>query len=88
MCSDGQVSATTVTVYNSGRQFEPDGDIRDITGIAYVPNPEEPGQLIVDLERQDPVNPPPGDCECHVSKKQNLKLLKIIFARNPNQRFT
>ena len=69
LCLDGQVNATTVIVYNSGRQFEPDGDIRDITGIAYVPNPEEPGQLIVDLERQDPVNPPPGDCEYHVERK-------------------
>ena len=66
---DGQVNETQVTVYNSGRQFEPDGDIRDITGIAYVADVSEPGQLIVDLERQDPVDPPPGDCKCSQLKK-------------------
>ncbi len=47
-----------MSVYNAGRLFEPDGDLTDIYGYAYVPDPAEPGQLNVVLDRGQP-----GTCE-------------------------
>ncbi|CAD8186092.1 unnamed protein product [Paramecium octaurelia] len=43
--SDGNLS-----VLNMERYGSPSGEVKEITGYAYIPNPEQPGQLKVHLE--------------------------------------
>ena len=48
---DGAINETYITVYNANRQNGPSGEIDDINGYGFLPDPTEPGQLLVQLER-------------------------------------
>ena len=55
--TDGPNNDTSVTVYNANRQFDPDGELDDITGFAFLT--DEVGKLIVRLQGV----PFDGDCK-------------------------
>ena len=48
-----------IDVFNANRQSFPDGKPSNITGIAFNPDPSEPGKYKV----QFPNSGPPGDCK-------------------------
>ena len=52
--TDGPINETYISLYNANRNNDPSGEIEDINGYGFLPDPAEPGQLLVQLERGTP----------------------------------
>ena len=66
--TDGVIDAATVSVFNAARLKTPDGDESTINGVATIPDPTDPGKLLVKFPDI------PDDGKCKWNKNVDLTL--------------